>query len=83
MYGTLTTAEAARRVGVSPMTVRSWVVRGHLRPVRPGAKPLLFVERDVIRCHAERMSATEHAWLEDAATRWRAETWQDRGQVQR
>lgn len=52
----LTTAEAARRVGVEPATVRQWQKRGHLAPVREGAKPSLFREEDLISCHEARLS---------------------------
>ena len=61
---TLTTTEAAALVGVSPFTIRRWVDRGYLTPVRPGAKPSLFLEADVIECRYERMSRAEHDALD-------------------
>lgn len=65
---TLTTSEAAELVGVSPFTIRSWVARGYLRPVRPRAKPALYLEVDVVECRYERMSRAEHDTLD---TMWR------------
>lgn len=61
---TLTTEEAATLVGVSPFTIAKWVTRGYLRPVRPGAKPSLFREADVVECRYERMSQAEHDRLD-------------------
>lgn len=71
---TLTTDEAAARVGVAPVTVRQWVVRGWLHPVRRETKPLRFKEADVVRCHADRRPAAWHTQVEAAATRWREQT---------
>lgn len=61
---TLTTQEAAALVGVSPHTIERWVDRGYLSPVRLGAKPSLFLERDVVECRFERMPETEHRALD-------------------
>lgn len=61
---TLTTSEAATLVGVSPLTIRSWMNRGYLRPVRANAKPVLFREGDVVECRYERMSQAEHDRLD-------------------
>lgn len=61
---TLTTEEAASLVGVSPFTIRKWVTRGYLRPVRANAKPSLFREADVVECRYERMSQAEHDRLD-------------------
>lgn len=63
----LSTTEAAELVGVSPFTVRSWVARGYLRPVRPNAKPALYAEADVVECRYQRMSRAEHDTLD---ARW-------------
>lgn len=43
----LTTVEAAEQAGVSPATIRSWVHRGHLKPLRANANPLRFRWADV------------------------------------
>lgn len=61
---TLTVQQAADLVGVSAHTIRRWVDRGYLKPLRPGAKPSLFLERDVIECRYERMPRTEHDALD-------------------
>ncbi|RNL63634.1 DNA-binding protein [Nocardioides marmoriginsengisoli] len=69
---TVTTDEAAEIAGVSPVTVRSWVLRGDLEPVRRGAKPLRFHYEDVARVQREKRSGawvTRHA---EAVARWDA-----------
>jgi excisionase family DNA binding protein len=43
----LTTAEAAARLHLGEPAVRQLVHRGHLRPIRPGARPLEFTEAEV------------------------------------
>lgn len=63
---TLTTDEAAEVAGISPVTVRTWVLRGWLEPVRRGAKPLRFHYEDVARCQREHRPAT---WERRHATR--------------
>lgn len=68
----ITTAEAAALLGVSPITLRSWVQRGQLRPLRPGARPLRFYEDDVVEIQHARRSP---AWRQ--ATRRAAEVWAD------
>jgi excisionase family DNA binding protein len=60
----LTIPDAAALVGVSPRVIRSWVARGQLRPIRPGAHPLQFRERDLVACAAARMSRAEHGRLD-------------------
>jgi predicted site-specific integrase-resolvase len=61
---TLTTSEAADLVGVSPFAIRRWVRLGYLSPVWPNAKPVLFLERDVVECHHDRKPKTEHDALD-------------------
>lgn len=68
---TLTTDEAAERIGVKPATIRQWVVRGELEPVRRGAKPLRFHEADVIETQLRLRPAGWRARMDDLATRWR------------
>lgn len=67
---TVTTDEAARLAGVSPATVRSWVLRGLLRPVRRGARPLRFHPEDVWRCARDRMSRLESERLDTLMRHW-------------
>ena len=61
---TLAISEAAIQCGVTEATIRKWVMRGHIEPVRRGAKPLRFDESALARCAAERMSSAEHARLD-------------------
>lgn len=73
---TVTTEEAANIAGVSPVTIRSWVMRGDLEPVRRGAKPLRFWYDDVARVQADkrgptwraRHAAAREQWVASAAT---------------
>ncbi len=67
---TVTTDQAAALVAVSPTTVRSWVLRGLLEPVRRGAKPLRFRPEDVWRCARDRLTAAESARLDTLAEQW-------------
>lgn len=43
----MTTAQAAHYLEVKPEAVRKYVQRGHLAPINPGGKPLLFSSLDV------------------------------------
>jgi len=60
----LTTEEAAQRVGVTVRVIQSWVERGHLAPVMPGAKPMRFREGDVIEARYRTTSGKRHAELD-------------------
>ena len=60
----LTIPQAAELVNVSPHTIKVWVRRKQLKPVKPRAKPLLFREDDVIECARARMSKAQHARLD-------------------
>jgi len=63
-HSVLTIEDAASLLDISPFTVKSWVARDQLRPVRDDAKPLLFLERDVLECHRARMTPAMHARLD-------------------
>lgn len=66
----VTTDEAAALAGVTPATIRQWVVRGHLQPIQRGTNPLRFNYDDVAACqHAKRPNTwrQRHA---AAAERW-------------
>lgn len=76
MTGTLTTTEVADLLGVREGTVRLWVLRGHLEPVRRGAKPLRFLRRDVIDFDYERRDDQEHDRLDTLARGWLSRTGQ-------
>lgn len=57
--GIVTTDQAARLVGVNTATVRQWVARGWLEPLRRGAKPLRFHTSDVVNA-ANRNQRHDH-----------------------
>lgn len=69
---TLTTDEAAETAGVEPATIRQWVVRGWLEPVRRGAKPLRFHYDDVARVQREHRPETWRKKHAEAARRWQS-----------
>lgn len=71
---TVTTDEAANIAGVSAATVRGWVLKGWLEPVRRGAKPLRFEYDDVARVQRERRPATWLARHAEAQNRWASST---------
>ena len=58
--------------GVRPGTIRQWVLRGWLEPVRRGTRPLRFHDHDVAACAVQRRSKAERDRLDDLATRWEA-----------
>lgn len=61
---TMAMSEAAAHLGVTEATIRSWVLRGYLEPVRRGARPLRFDDMALARCAAKRMSKAEHDRLD-------------------
>jgi excisionase family DNA binding protein len=69
---TVTTHEAATIAGVSTATIRQWVVRGDLEPVRRGAKPLRFHYDDVARVQREKRPTTWRMRHAEAVERWAA-----------
>lgn len=71
---TVTTDEAAELAGVDPSVIRKWVLRGDLKPVRRGAKPLRFDYDDVARVQREKRSKAWRARHEKARKAWVADT---------
>ena len=67
---TVTTDEAAHIAGVQPVTIRQWVLKGWLEPVRRGAKPLRFHYDDVARVQREHRPRTWQTRHAEAAERW-------------
>ena len=73
---TITTAEVADMLGVTPSRVRQLVMEGDLEPTVRGAKPLTFREVDVVEYELEtRRNREQIARL--------AEQWRDDGQPAR
>lgn len=68
---TVTTDEAATLAGVQPVTIRQWVMKGWLEPVRRGAKPLRFRYDDVARVQRDHRPSTWRTRHAEAAERWR------------
>lgn len=66
----VTTEEAANWAGVSPATIRSWVLRGHLEPVRRGAKPLRFQYADVAEVQRRLRPDSWRARHAERVARW-------------
>jgi predicted site-specific integrase-resolvase len=67
---TVTTDEAAHIAGVRPVTIRQWVMKGWLEPVRRGAKPLRFHYADVARVQREHRPRSWDVRHAEAAERW-------------
>ena len=72
LVATLTTAEAAERVGVSVRTIESWVERGQLTPCnrREGRKTTWearYLEDEVVECAHDRKPRTWHDRLDRLA----------------
>jgi predicted site-specific integrase-resolvase len=67
MVGTVTTGEAAAHVGVSPITIRSWDVRGYITPVNPGRKPARYLLADVVAADFDRRPKSWHDDLDALA----------------
>jgi len=73
---TITTAEVADMLGVTPSRVRQLVMEGDLEPTVRGVKPLTFREVDVVEYElATRRNRARIARL--------AEQWRDGGQAAR
>ena len=67
---TLTTEEAATAAGVQPVTIRQWVMKGWLEPVRRGAKPLRFHYDEVARCQREHRTDAWRRRHAEAVGQW-------------
>jgi excisionase family DNA binding protein len=68
----VTTDEAAELAGVSTVTIRQWVVRGDLEPLRRGAKPLRFRYDDVAKVQREKRTEAWQRRHDEARDRWAA-----------
>lgn len=68
----VTTEEAATWAGVKPATVRGWVLKGWLEPLRRGAKPLRFRYEDVAAVQREHRPETWARRHAEAADRWKS-----------
>lgn len=66
----LTTDQAALLIGVTPQAIRTWVLRGDLEPVRRGAKPLRFLEEDVVEVALVKTPARRREQLARLAAAW-------------
>lgn len=66
----VTTDEAAEIAGVPAATIRKWVMRGDLEPLRRGAKPLRFSYADVAAVQASKRSKAWRARHEAMSDRW-------------
>ena len=55
-----------------PATLRDWVRRGYLEPIKRGVRPLRFHEHDVWRCERDRLTPAERADLMAKAALLRA-----------
>ena len=66
----VTTDEAAAWAGVSPATIRGWVLKGWLVPLRRGAKPLRFHYDEVARCQRDHRSQAWQARHAEARDAW-------------
>ena len=67
---TVTTEEAAEYAGVSPATLRGWVLKGWLEPVRRGAMPLRFHYEDVARAQREHRTGAWERRHSEAVETW-------------
>ena len=74
---TVTTDEAAALAGVSPATIRQWVVRGDLEPVRRGARPLRFHYEDVARVQRDKRGPRWRERHAEASERFATEIGRD------
>lgn len=66
----VTLDEAAEQLDVSPSTIRTWVLRGHLEPLVRGARPLRFRASAVWACAEARRSQAERNRIATLARRW-------------
>lgn len=73
----VTTEEAATLAGVTPNTLRVWVMRGDLEPLRRGARPLRFHYDDVARVQREKRSKAWRMRHAEAVEYWVASAERD------
>lgn len=61
------TAEVAEILGLSTAAVWKMVARGTLKPIRPGAKPLMFDEDEILEFRYRRRPEAQRELIRRAA----------------
>ena len=66
----VTTDEAATLAGISPVTLRKWVMQGDIEPVRRGANPLKFEYDEVARVQRDKRPKVWQRQHVERVTAW-------------